>query len=172
MLLIAQALWFFLPAFVANQCPGFAKKLNLPGSTPINEKLFGANKTWAAYYAGIFGSLVTVYLQRQCLEINASLALFDYHRSDVWLIGILFGCGAVVGDHLKSFFKRRRGIAPGDPWWPFDQLDFVVGSLFLTLPFVGWIGWTRITVIVITVLVLHPCINQLGFFMGIRKVPW
>jgi hypothetical protein len=34
-----------------------------------------------------------------------------------------------VCDSVKSFVKRRVGIAPGAPWIPFDQLDFVIGAL-------------------------------------------
>ena len=38
------------------------------------------------------------------------------------------GLGAGVGDAVKSFFKRRVGIAPGSSWLFFDQLDFFVGA--------------------------------------------
>lgn len=36
--------------------------------------------------------------------------------------------GTGVGDAVKSFFKRRVGIAPGASWPVFDQLDFFAGA--------------------------------------------
>jgi CDP-diglyceride synthetase len=35
----------------------------------------------------------------------------------------------MTGDAVKSFFKRRLGITPGKSWFPFDQLDFVLGAI-------------------------------------------
>lgn len=170
---IIEALWFFLPAVIANMCPGFATKLNFPGSFPVNVRLFGSHKTWAAWYAGVIGSVFTVCIQTLFQGVNTSIGLFDYDQTAVWVtVGLLFGIGAIAGDQGKSFFKRRRGIAPGDRWWPFDQLDFVVGSLLLTMPVVGWIGWQRIAAITITILIVHRPINTLGYHLGLRRVPW
>jgi CDP-diglyceride synthetase len=169
---VAEALWFFLPALVANQFPGFSAKLNLPGHFPITQRWLGENKTWDAYYAGIIGSVLIIYIQREFRELNLFFGLFDYSRTDLWIIGFLMGFGVIGGDHLKSFFKRRLNILPGARWWPFDQLDFVFGSLVATLPFVGWIGWERISAIVGIILILHPLGNAFSYWIGLRKVPW
>lgn len=172
-MLILEALWFFLPILVANQCPGLAARLSLPAAhTPVSSRLLGAHKTVAAYYAGPLGALVTVYLQRLMHEWSAGLGVFDYDRSDLWLIGLAFGAGAVLGDHAKSFAKRCSGIPAGAPWWPFDQLDFAIGGVVATVPFVGWIGWERAVVIVVFVLIIHPIGNRVGYALGLRKVPW
>lgn len=170
--LISEALWFFLPAFAANQCPGLTSKLNLPGNFPVSRRWLGSNKTWSAYYTAAIGSLLTIYAQRSFHGVNASIGLFDYDRSDVWVVGLLFGVGAVLGDHTKSFFKRRIGIKPRERWWPFDALDFVVGGFLATLPIVGWIGWKRILVIVLVWLVVHPIGNKVGYCFGLRTKPW
>lgn len=169
---ILEALWFFLPAVIANQCPGFTDKLLIPGNRPVSEKWLGANKTWSAYYVATVGAILTIYLQRLCPEFNHKVDLIDYTRPDLWLVGGLLGFGTILGDHLKSFAKRLIGIPPGGPWWPFDQLDHVVGSLVMVIPAVGWIGWPRATVITVTVLSLHRGVNWLGYKVGIRKVPW
>lgn len=169
---IPEALWFFLPAFAANQCPRLAAQLNLPGNFPVSRRWLGSNKTWAAYYAAAIGSLLTIYFQKLFPGVNASIGLFDYSRSDFWAIGFLFGIGAVAGDHVKSFVKRRLGIPSGERWWPFDVLDFVAGGLIATLPAVGWIGWKRVAVIVLAWLVVHPIGNKIGYRLGLRKTPW
>lgn len=163
-----ETLWFFLPMLIANQFPGFAAILNLPGNFPINKKLFGPNKTWAAYYTAIIGSISTLYLQKNFSRSS----IFDYERPDLWLVGVSIGIGVVVGDHVKSFIKRRLGIAPGERWWPFDQLDFFAGGLIAVTPFTGWIGWGRVLIIILLILIIHPLGNQLGYRLGLRKNPW
>jgi TolB-like protein len=48
----------------------------------------------------------------------------------MWVLGQQAGVGAMAGDSAKSFVKRRLRIPPGRPWLPFDQVDFVMSSLF------------------------------------------
>ena len=43
------------------------------------------------------------------------------------------GLGTGVGDAVKSFFKRRVGIAPGASWPVLDQLDFFAGAYLFVL---------------------------------------
>lgn len=169
-MLLLETIWFFLPAFGANLCPGLAQNFNLPFShTPVSGKWLGDNKTVAAYYAGPIGALVVIYAQK---FVGLSSGLLDYSRSDLWLIGLLFGLGASLGDQIKSFFKRRLGIVPGARWWPFDQLDFMVGALLFVSPVVGWIGWSKVFVLTLVVLLVHPVGNRIGYHLGTRKVPW
>src|SRR3989344_1839790 len=112
-MLFLEALWFFLPILAANQCPGLAAYLHLPDAhAPIIRRWLGENKTIAAYYAAPLGSLGAIYAQQQMTEWSHAFGLFDYNRSDLWLVGLLLGLGAVLGDHIKSFIKRRVGISP------------------------------------------------------------
>jgi CDP-2,3-bis-(O-geranylgeranyl)-sn-glycerol synthase len=62
------------------------------------------------------------------------VALLDYGASHPWLPGALLGLGAGLGDAVKSFFKRRRDIAPGGSWLGFDQLDFMLGAYVCVSP--------------------------------------
>jgi CDP-2,3-bis-(O-geranylgeranyl)-sn-glycerol synthase len=50
------------------------------------------------------------------------------------MILILFSLcfGALLGDVIESFFKRRVGKDRGQDWIPFDQLDFLVGALIFS----------------------------------------
>ena len=73
----------------------------------------------------------------------------------------------MAGDSIKSFFKRRAGIAPGESWMPADQLDFVVGALVLMLPLIR-LGWMEIAVILVISFVGDIVVNYLSFFLGIR----
>ena len=50
------------------------------------------------------------------------------------MIPLLFALcfGALLGDIVESFFKRRLGKNRGEDWLVFDQLDFIIGALVLS----------------------------------------
>ncbi|HEX5285728.1 MAG TPA: CDP-archaeol synthase, partial [Polaromonas sp.] len=75
------------------------------------------------------------------------------------------------GDSLKSFFKRRLGIAPGQRWIPFDQLDFILGGL-VALSFFVRLDWIDIALICAISFVGDVLVNQLSFYLGIRETRW
>ena len=98
-----------------------------------------------------------------------SLSLVNY---DNWLfLGFLLGFGALFGDSVKSFFKRRSNIKPGHRFIPFDQLDYSVGSLlFASIIFIPPFN------IVITIFIVnfffHIVINHLAFYLKLSRVKW
>ena len=77
----------------------------------------------------------------------------------------------MVGDSLKSFFKRRLDIAPGARWIPADQLDFVVGGL-IVLSFWTDLTWLDVFAVLGLSFIGDIAINQLAFRMGIRDTNW
>ena len=166
---VGESLWFFLPAFVGNQFPGFAVSImarcnRSHWNVPVSERWLGKNKTWPPYPAAILGAMLTLWFQ---VKVGGACPL-DCDR--LWLLGALFGIGIIAGDHVKSFFKRRIGIAPGERWWPFDQLDFVVGGLVAVSLLLGLRVWITALVIVPIVLALNPTVNRLGYALGLRRV--
>lgn len=117
---ILETIWLLLPAGAANIAPVIAAKFNWPPALnkPIHERLLGSNKTWRGLVFGVLLGSVTGILLGQGIVYGAAV-----------------GLGALAGDAVKSFFKRRLGIAPGQPWPVFDQIDFVIGALIITLFF-------------------------------------
>lgn len=81
------------------------------------------------------------------------------------------GFGVLFDDLVKSFFKRRRGIAPGAPWFPFDQLDALVGGLLFTSILYRP---PRAIIILLLLLVplLHLVLKYAGYLFGIQKNKW
>jgi len=157
-------LWFFVPAIVANMAPGWGGAL-FPGlNRPISRQWLGTGKTWLAYPMGIGFAILTIYLQRM-FEFPG---VIDYRRGDLWLVGLLMGTGAILGDHVESFCKRMRGIPRGEPWWPWDVLDYVIGGLLLVSSVV-WIGWSRALLLAGAILVFHYPVNAIGYLLGHRK---
>ena len=133
---VAQVLWLFVPAYLANMSPvlvqGWFPRLAGPidgGRSFGGRRILGDHKTWRGLLAGIVVGLATYELQRllHLAGFAPGLALLDY-ADDPVLPGFLMGLGTGVGDAVKSFFKRRVDIAPGASWPVFDQLDFFVGA--------------------------------------------
>ena len=165
--MILESLYFFLPGFLANMAPILLRWLPF-GGKPIHSKLFGDHKTWRGLVvATLVGGLV-FWLQQWLYSVGfQDWALIDYTDFPVWF-GFLQGAGVILGDLVKSFYKRRQGIKPGDPWWGWDQLDFVFGGLvvgfFVYVPPVE-------TVLVLVVLspILHLLANNIGYLLRIKK---
>ena len=178
-ILILQTLYFMLPAYVANMAPVFFRKVNLLNyPLDFNRKykgqpILGPHKTFRGLVFGTLMSIITAYLQH--LLAMKGIAVFlqapgvDY--SNWFWLGFLLGFGALFGDAVKSFFKRRVGINPGERFVPWDQLDFVFGSLIF-VRFVYAVPFPMFVIAIIASFLLHIAANHIGFYLKIRKEKW
>ena len=165
---ILASLYFFLPAYIANMSPVLFRKLPFLGK-PINKTLFGAHKTWRGLFVAVVAGTLVFYLQKTAyLSGFTSLALIDYSDFSLTL-GFLLGLGAILGDLVKSYYKRKMGIEPGKPWPFWDQEDFVFGGLLLGF-FVYVPSAETALVIFLASPILHVLVNYIGYLLGIRKV--
>ncbi|MFX1302790.1 MAG: CDP-2,3-bis-(O-geranylgeranyl)-sn-glycerol synthase [Promethearchaeota archaeon] len=92
---------------------------------------------------------------------------------------VLASYGAVIGDLIGSFLKRRFDIKSGAPFWIVDQLDFVlIALLFVSIP--GFISpklFLLPDIFIITFLIiLTPAVsiiaNTVAYAVGLKNVPW
>ncbi len=180
---IAQALFFFLPAYIANMSPvvfgnvGWLQPFKKPidGGRKLGSlTIFGEHKTYLGFLVGVSAAMVTSLLQALIFAYFSDarwLFLFPYsYFSAIWL-GFLLGFGALLGDLLKSFIKRRLRIVSGAPFFPFDQLDIVVGGLLLGA-FVYFPSWNHILVLVLLTPLLQLFSNIISYKLGLKKVWW
>jgi len=169
------------PAYFANMSPvlgkGILNKLAVPvdfGKTFRGKPIFGKNKTWRGLFLGAVVGVIVVYLQK-LIGIGSLVNYNDLGINTVLLIGLLLGLGAVIGDLVESFFKRQFGIKSGKPWVPFDQIDFIVGSVVLVL-FVSEVraslGLLEIFSIFFFTPFLHALFSFLGFVLRLKKDKW
>ncbi len=162
--LIIWALWFILPAYVANATP-----VVLNGTKPIDggkkfidgRQLFGPGKTWYGFIAGTATGTLVGLVQG---FINGGL-------SHYLLLGFLLGLGALVGDLLGSFIKRRLGIKRGDAAPGMDQLGFVLVALLLA-SLVALPSWEVILTILIITPPIHLATNFVGYKLGFKSRPY
>jgi CDP-2,3-bis-(O-geranylgeranyl)-sn-glycerol synthase len=168
LLQITSVFWLFLPAGIANMAIFLSRKINILNK-PVNKKLFGDHKTYKGFVVEIGIAIVVVYIQAILSKnINPNYLIVDYQAVNLLLLGFLLGSGAVLGDLTKSFFKRKRGISPGHPWPPWDEIDFSIGAvLFLSLYIVIDIYSMMLAVIVFGIISLTG--SYVGFLLGLRE---
>ncbi|MHA1932335.1 MAG: CDP-archaeol synthase [Promethearchaeota archaeon] len=92
---------------------------------------------------------------------------------------ILASYGAVIGDLVGSFLKRRFDIKSGAPFWIIDQLDFaLIAILFVSIP--GFIAPQLFLLpdifILIFLIILTPAVsliaNTVAYLVGLKSVPY
>ncbi len=174
--LVVDALWLMLPAYVPN-----SSAVLFAGKTPIDfgrtfldgKRIFGPGKTWRGLIGGTIVGIV-IGLLLQFIELSTHLGLPSF---DPLLVVVTLSLGAMLGDLIKSFFKRRVGLSRGRPLPLADQLDFVVGAWVLTyLFFPEWFVHNFTLPVIVVVLVLSPLIhlavNLIGYKLGKKQEPW
>ncbi|MEK6900564.1 MAG: CDP-archaeol synthase [Nanoarchaeota archaeon] len=165
--MILESLYFFLPAYFANMAPVLLRWIPF-GGKPITEKLFGSHKTWRGLVVAVLAGGLVFWLQKIAYDAGfTSLALIDYADFSV-LLGFLLGAGAIIGDLVKSYFKRKQGIKPGNPWLFWDQIDFVIGGLLFS--FFVYVPDVLVVLVLVTLSpVLHAAVNYIGYLLKINK---
>ena len=158
---LSEALLFIGPSYVANAAP-----LLFGGGSPLDggrnfvdrRPVFGSHKTVRGFFAGIIAGTI--------------MGLGESPVDERLLLGgFMIALGAVLGDLLGAFVKRRLKIKPGSPFPVVDQLDFVLGGLTLgSLLFP--MSWTAILVVVLVTPPIHLGTNFGAYLLGIKKTYW
>ena len=176
-LFTVKCAYLMLPAYFANMAPVIVKRVSFL-AYPIdfnkelkNKPILGKNKTFRGLFFGVLFAIIISYLHfvGYKTELLRGISFFSY---DNWLMfGFLMGTGALTGDLIKRFFKRRAGISPGGKFIPFDQSDFVIGALIFILP-VFALTWEIFLTSLVLSFVLHILVNHAAFYLKIRNEKW
>ncbi|MBM3309808.1 MAG: CDP-2,3-bis-(O-geranylgeranyl)-sn-glycerol synthase, partial [Candidatus Altiarchaeales archaeon] len=181
--LILESLWFILPAYMANSIANdvahirYLEKFSYPmdfGLKWRGLRIFGPNKTWRGLFFGVLAALLTGFLQQKYhlqaaaffsgqLDLSGTLSLPEMSVK----LAFLLGFGAMLGDAVKSFFKRRMGIESGQPAPLLDQLDYIFGAFFfawLTVP----INLDYFAIVVIITVPLHLLANFIAWLLKLK----
>jgi CDP-2,3-bis-(O-geranylgeranyl)-sn-glycerol synthase len=178
------AVWIMLPVYMANN---FATLLG--GGRPLDtgrlfvdgKRILGNNKTVNGFALGTLGGIAVAVLQ---VIVAPSLSPYLSGPTTGYsflapppVVIIALPLGALAGDAVKSFFKRRLGVASGARWRIADQLDFVLGAWALC--FVANPGWfvacfTPMIMLIIVVITfpLQYFHNTIAVALGRKKVRW
>jgi len=180
---ILFAIWFLLPAAMSNAVPIFAaaipflKKFDAPidgGKTWRGHRLLGPHKTWRGIISGIIIATIALWIQQMLFNhfewVQYIAGDVNYTALPVLILGPLFAIGALGGDAIESFFKRQKNISSGGAWVPFDQLDYIIGSVIVSLFFVILPPLQYVWIFVVWFLG-HLLASYIGYKLGLKKDP-
>ncbi len=169
MLEIFYALYYIFPAYCANGAP-----VLFGGGCPIDrgkkfldgKPIFGAHKTFRGFFAGILIGTLVGWAQ-EALAPNAGLPAGSLVQ------GFVMSLGALTGDLIGSFIKRRLDLKPGAPLPVSDQLDFVLAALlFVAAIGAPWLTSARVLIIILLTAPIHLLINAAAYLLHLKKTPW
>lgn len=179
--LLIVAIWLMLPAYLPNNFAAFfggGRPLDFGRTFSDGRRILGDGKTFRGTIIGVLGGV----------GVGVALASIAFFRPDLGLpqfgsgyemVPVLLGLslGAMAGDIVASFFKRRMGMERGAALFLVDQLDFVIGSWALTFLLApAWFSENFTLEVMLIVLivtpVLHRVTNIIGYKIKAKKEPW
>ena len=157
---------FLLPPYVANATPpvlGGGLRMDFSKTFVDGQPLLGKGKTWRGFLAGVSAGIITAFILDRLFPLFFSFPVF-------WT-GVLSSLGALVGDALGSFVKRRLKVSGS--FQPLEQLSFIIVALVFAYP----VAKTFITpfvliVVIVVTYVVHLVANKVAYFIGVKEVPW
>ncbi len=164
---IFNALYYIFPAYCANAAP-----VIFGGGRPIDggrkfidgKPILGSHKTIRGFVSGmIVGTLVGWAQEALAPQVGLT-------RGSV-VLGLLLSLGALTGDLLGSFIKRRLNLKPGEAFPISDQLSFVVVALLFSLP-VKPPPISYVLIILILTPLIHMLSNIIAHLLHIKGRPW
>jgi CDP-2,3-bis-(O-geranylgeranyl)-sn-glycerol synthase len=177
---VISIIYLFLPAAAANMFAALSAKLIPTWNYPLDgyknfhgKRILGDHKTVRGIVIGILAATLIFMIQKYLFFASPairSIALINYFN-EPFVLGTLFGMGALAGDTVKSFFKRRANHKPGQAWFPYDQIDWVVGALLFTIFSIHYSGLVILLTLCIF-LVLHIIVKFIGYLLKLDKEPF
>ncbi len=162
---------FLIPIYIANASPvvlGGGTALDLGKDFIDGRRIFGSGKTIRGFVGGVLAGT----LAGGIVAMAYPLPYFESAYVQL-MAAFLLSLGALCGDALGSFLKRRMGMESGKPFMP-DTFIFLVVSLAFVSPFANGTLFTpfNIAFFLILTIILHPLTNAIANRAGLKKVPW
>jgi len=176
------SIWLGLAAWIANATPVLGG-----GGRPIDggrvfrdgRRILGNGKTIRGFVVGVFfGTLTGVgqflaapYLRPILAQFVTITPEMDYVLGISIPAAFLLSLGALTGDVVGSFIKRRVNVKSGDPSPFLDQTGFIIMALIFAFPLMSP-SPIFVIILILTTLGIHWLSNALGYLLGIKKNPW
>jgi CDP-2,3-bis-(O-geranylgeranyl)-sn-glycerol synthase len=154
---LAETIYIFLPAYIANATP-----VVLGGGGPLDggrnwvdgKPFLGDHKTVRGTLAGLIAGFLIGLIQRNPLR------------------GALLSVGAIGGDIIVSFFKRRFDLKPGALLPIADQMGFIIFAVVLVSFAKQAPTWDRVVGILAATLPIHYLTNVVAWLLKLKSDPW
>ncbi|OIP75262.1 MAG: hypothetical protein AUK06_02095 [Parcubacteria group bacterium CG2_30_36_18] len=180
---ILSCLYFFLPAYFANMTPPLVRRARFLkfldrevdfGKKFLGRSILGPHKRWRGVIFGIIVGMLVIWSQSwlyQRYEAVREISFLNYQKIDILLFGFLISAGAVFGDLLFAFIKRRLKLEPGARFLPFDQTNYVIGAALFLTPYLKIDILIWITLFILT-FILHIIFNRIGYCLKLHRAKW
>jgi len=123
------------------------------------ERVLGDHKTFRGFIGGLLvGTIVGLF----CSYVFSKNLL---------TIAVSASLGALLGDLVGAFLKRRLQIKPGDALPVVDQLDFVVGAV-LCVSLFSEISLPVVLIILLVTPPIHFLTNVGAYALGLKEHYW
>lgn len=162
-----------IPAYIPNPVAAVTG-----GGTPVDcgrrwrdgIRIFGDGKTFRGLFGGVTAGILAGFL---LLLLEGHLGISIHTPLSV----VLLAAGALLGDLVKSFVKRRLRKERGEQWLIADQYDLVAGALVLcVLVDPAWVAARITPLVLLWILLITPLLhrgaNIIGYLAGVKDVPW
>lgn len=169
---LVEAILYVLPAYCANGAPVlFTRWMHVLHPIDMGlrfidgRRVLGDGKTFEGLLVGVASGLTVG------LGIYAIVPQFYRTLVEVMLLTV----GAMAGDVLGAFIKRRMGLNRGAPAPVLDQLSFLVTALlliYLTVGLPGWLNAETLLGIAAFTALLHVGTNYGAYKLGLKDRPW
>ncbi|MFW9794855.1 MAG: CDP-2,3-bis-(O-geranylgeranyl)-sn-glycerol synthase, partial [Candidatus Thorarchaeota archaeon] len=171
--LFELSIWLGLAAWIANATPVLGG-----GGRPIDggrvfrdgNRILGDGKSIRGFVVGVFfGTLVGVgqfiaapYLRPLLAQFVTITPEMDYVLFITIPVAFLLSLGALTGDLIGSFIKRRVNVKSGDSSPFLDQLGFIIMALIFAFPLMKP-GPMFVIILILTTLGIHWLSNVFGY---------
>jgi len=173
---LVEAMWIILPAYAANGLVTLVK-----GKRPLDfgRKLFdkrpilGAGKTIEGF---VMGCVIAAFIA-MVQQVAFPYLPWSWSDRPLWIVpmnpwvGFALGFGAMAGDTAGSFVKRRVGLNRGQPAPLLDQVDFLIGALFM-LSLITTVRLEWFVILFVLTPVIHYAACVIGFLLKVKREPW
>ncbi len=187
--LILLGPWLMLPAVLSNMAPVFLK-----GKIPLDQgkewggkRILGDGKTIEGTVGGtLVGTVVGLGQMMFIWALGATGSQWSFGNDYLAiLVIVLFAFGALFGDLLGSFIKRRLDFKGGAKFPIMDQYDLIIGVALMIILFslifqstwaldrfiLDW-HWITLVAIIAGTFLVHRISNIIGYKIGVKDVPW
>jgi CDP-2,3-bis-(O-geranylgeranyl)-sn-glycerol synthase len=172
------AFWLMLPAYIPNNCAalfGGGLPLDMGQTFQDGQRTLGDGKTFRGTIAGTICGILMGLLQNQ-IAPSIGLPSFGIGYEQLPIL-LALALGAMLGDIVAAFFKRRLGLKRGAPLFVIDQIDFVMGAWLFAIiiaPQWFWQNFTPSIILIVLIVtpILHRATNIIGYKMGAKREPW
>jgi CDP-2,3-bis-(O-geranylgeranyl)-sn-glycerol synthase len=166
---LAKLIVYIIPAMVANGSPVVIGRM-LDNKHPIDfgknfldgYRILGDGKTWEGFVGGIAAGTLSGLI----------LGLLFSKPLELFTVGLLSSLGALIGDIIGSFIKRRLKLERGHPAPILDQLDFYFGAILFL-----YVAGYKLSIIAVLIFapviwILHRTTNYLAYKLRMKSEPY